>query len=61
MLDVTVTADGRVINPIVIKGLDWAWKKKRWRRCEVENAGGFGAGGKPVACRVQIEVTFHLY
>ena len=62
LLDVTVTADGRVINPIVIKGPGLGLEEKalsQVRNWKMRPA--VGPSGKPVNCRVQIEVTFHLY
>jgi periplasmic protein TonB len=62
LLDVTVTADGRVINPIVIKGPGLGLEEKAL--AQVKNwkmRAAVGPSGKPVNCRVQIEVTFHLY
>jgi periplasmic protein TonB len=62
LLDVTVTADGRVIKPIVIKGPGLGLEEKALS--QVKNwkmRAALGPGGKPVDCRVQIEVTFHLY
>jgi protein TonB len=62
LLDVTVTADGRVIAPIVIKGPGLGLEEKAL--AQVKNwkmHPATGPGGKPVNCRVQIEVTFHLY
>lgn len=62
LLDVTVTADGRVINPQVIKGPGLGLEEKAL--AQVKNwkmRPAIGPGGKPVNCRVQIEVTFHLY
>jgi protein TonB len=62
LLDVTVTADGRVLNPVVIKGPGLGLEEKAL--AQVKNwkmRAALGPGGKPVACRVQIEVTFHLY
>jgi protein TonB len=62
LLDVTVTADGRVMNPVVIKGPGLGLEEKAL--AQVKNwkmRAALGPGGKPVACRVQIEVTFHLY
>jgi protein TonB len=62
LLDVTVTADGRVVNPIVIKGPGLGLEEKAL--AQVRNwkmRAALGPGGKPVPCRVQIEVTFHLY
>jgi periplasmic protein TonB len=62
LLDVTVTADGRVINPLVIKGPGLGLEEKAL--AQVRNwkmRAALGPNGKPVNCRVQIEVTFHLY
>ena len=62
LLDVTVTADGRVINPVVIKGPGLGLEEKALS--QVRNwkmRAAIGPSGKPVNCRVQIEVTFHLY
>lgn len=62
LLDVTVTADGRVLNPVVIKGPGLGLEEKAL--AQVRNwkmRAALGPGGKPVSCRVQIEVTFHLY
>ncbi|HEY2352672.1 MAG TPA: energy transducer TonB [Candidatus Acidoferrum sp.] len=62
LLDVTVTSDGRVINPVVIKGPGLGLEEKALT--QVKNwklRPALGPGGKPVNCRVQIEVTFHLY
>jgi protein TonB len=62
LLDVTVTTDGRVINPVVLKGPGLGMEEKalaQVRNWKLRPA--LGPGGKPVTCRVQIEVTFHLY
>jgi periplasmic protein TonB len=62
LLDVTVTADGRVIAPMVIKGPGLGLEEKAL--AQVKNwkmRPAVGPNGKPVNCRVQIEVTFHLY
>jgi protein TonB len=62
LLDVTVTADGRVIAPVVIKGPGLGLEEKAL--AQVKNwkmRPATGPGGKAVNCRVQIEVTFHLY
>jgi TonB family protein len=62
LLDVTVTADGRVVNPVIIKGPGLGLEEKAL--AQVRNwkmRAALGPGGKPVNCRVQIEVTFHLY
>jgi len=62
LLDVTVTADGRVVNPLVLKGPGLGLEEKalaQVRNWKMRPA--TGPSGKPVNCRVQIEVTFHLY
>jgi protein TonB len=62
LLDVTVTADGRVVSPIVIKGPGLGLEEKAL--AQVKNwkmRAAIGPSGKAVNCRVQIEVTFHLY
>jgi len=62
LLDVTVTADGRVLNPQVLKGPGLGLEEKAI--AQVKNwkmRPAVGPSGKPVNCRVQIEVTFHLY
>jgi len=62
LLDVTVTVDGRVINPIVIKGPGLGLEEKAI--AAVKNwklRPAVGPNGKPVNSRVQIEVLFHLY
>ncbi len=62
LLDVTVTADGRVVSPVVIKGPGLGLEEKalaQVRNWKMRPA--VGPSGKPVNCRVQIEVTFHLY
>ena len=62
LLDVTVTADGRVVNPLVLKGPGLGLEEKALS--QVKNwkmRPATGPSGKPVNCRVQIEVTFHLY
>lgn len=62
LLDVLVSADGRVSSPVVIKGPGMGLEEKalesvvKWKMRPAN-----GPGGKPVACRVQIEVTFRLY
>jgi periplasmic protein TonB len=62
LLDVTVTADGRVLNPIVIKGPGLGLEEKALAKVkEWKMRAALGPGGKAVTCRVQIEVTFHLY
>lgn len=62
LLDVVVTSDGRVISPQVIKGPGLGLEEKalaQVRNWKMRPA--LGPNGKPVNCRVQIEVTFHLY
>jgi periplasmic protein TonB len=62
LLDVIVTADGRVLSPQVIKGPGLGLEEKaiaqvlKWKM-----RAAVGPNGKPVTCRVNIEVTFHLY
>jgi periplasmic protein TonB len=62
LLEVTVTSDGRVLDPVVIKGPGLGLEEKaleRVRQWKLRPA--MGPGGKPVTCRAAIEVTFHLY
>jgi protein TonB len=62
LLDVTVTTEGRIVNPVVIKGPGLGMEEKalaQVRNWKLRPA--LGPGGKPVNCRIQIEVTFHLY
>jgi periplasmic protein TonB len=62
LLDVTVTADGRVVNPHVIKGPGLGLEEKALSQVKTwKMRPAIGPSGKPVNCRVQIEVTFHLY
>ena len=62
LLDVTITADGRVIDPVVVKGPGLGLDEKaiegvkKWKMRPAQ-----GPGGKPVTCRAPIEVTFRLY
>ncbi len=62
LLDVTVTAEGKVIDPRVIKGPGLGLNEKaleqvkKWKMKPAR-----GQDGKPADCRVQIEVTFHRY
>jgi periplasmic protein TonB len=62
LLEVTITADGRVIDPVVIKGPGLGLDEKaiegvrKWKM-----RAALGPGGKPVTCRAPIEVTFRLY
>jgi TonB family protein len=62
LLDVTVTADGRVTDAIVIKGPGLGLEERALEKVRTwKLRPAIGPGGKPVNCRVQIEVTFHLY
>ena len=60
LLDVTVTTDGKIINPVVVKGPGSGLNEKalaqvkKWKMKPALNP-----EGKPVNCRVQIEITFH--
>ncbi len=60
LLDVTVTTDGKIINPIVLKnpGLGLTEQAltqlQKWMLKPALNP-----EGKPVNCRVQIDITFH--
>jgi periplasmic protein TonB len=61
-LDVTVTIDGRVINPIVVKGPGLGLEEKAM--AQVKNwklRPAIGPNGKPVNARVIIEVSFRLF
>lgn len=61
LLDVVVTADGRVLDPRVLKGPGLGLEEKaiaavkNWRMRPAS-----GPNGKPVSCRVNIEVVFRL-
>jgi TonB family protein len=62
VLDVTVTADGQVTKPIVLKGPSDALSEQALeavRKWKMKPASG--PDGKPIDCRVQVEVTFHSY
>jgi periplasmic protein TonB len=62
LLDVIVTTDGRVIDPRILHGPGLGLEEKAI--AQVKNwkmRPALGPNGKPVTCRVQIEVTFHLY
>jgi periplasmic protein TonB len=60
LLDVTVTATGKVVDPIVLRspglGLD---KRALQRVAKWEMKAAVGPTGKPSDCRVQIEMNFH--
>ena len=60
LLDVTVTTDGRVTKPVVLKGRGTGLDEKALeavRNWKMKPASG--PDGKPLDCRVQVEVTFH--
>jgi TonB family protein len=60
LLDVTVTAAGKVVDSIVLRspglGLD---EKALQQVAKWEMTAAVGPTGKPADCRVQIEVNFH--
>jgi TonB family protein len=59
LLDVTVTTDGKIINPVVVKGPGSGLNEKalaQVKKWKMQPA--LSPGGKPVNCRVQIEITF---
>jgi TonB family protein len=61
IVDVIVTADGRATNPVVLKDPGLGLAKKavdQLRSWKMKPAPG--PDGKPVDCRVQLEVDFHL-
>jgi TonB family protein len=61
VLDVTVTSDGRVLDPRVVKGPGLGLEERalaQVRNWKMRPA--MGPNGKPVTCRVQIEVLFRL-
>jgi TonB family protein len=61
LLDVTVTADGRVMNPVVIKGPGLGLEEKALEQVRTwKMKPALGPNGKPVTCRTQIEVMFRL-
>jgi len=62
LLDVTITTDGQITNPVVLKGADVGLNNKalEWvRHWKMKPASG--PDGKPVDCRVQVEMTTHRY
>jgi protein TonB len=62
LLDVTVTSDGRVVNPQIVKGPGLGLEEKALAMVKTwKMRAALGPGGKPVTCRVTVEVTFHLY
>ncbi|MEQ1353017.1 MAG: energy transducer TonB [Candidatus Acidiferrum sp.] len=62
LLDITVTADGNVIDPVVTKSPGLGLNEKALKQVKKwKMKPALGQDGKPVNCRVQIEVSFHLY
>ncbi len=61
LLDVTVTPDGRVIDPVVITGPGMGLDEKAIERVKTwKMRAALGPGGKPTTCRVTIDVHFTL-
>lgn len=61
LLDVIVTADGRVIDPRVLKGPGLGLEEKAIAAVKTwKMRPASGPNGRPVACRVNIEVVFRL-
>lgn len=59
LLDVTVTTDGKIIDPVVVKGPGLGLNEKaleQVKKWQMQPA--LGPAGSPVNCRVQIEITF---
>jgi TonB family protein len=62
VLDVTVTTDGKIIDPTVVRGPGLGLNEKalaqvkKWKMQPALNP-----GGTPVSCRVQIEITFRRF
>jgi TonB family protein len=60
LLDITVTTEGKVIDPLLLKGPGSGLNEKaleqvrKWKMRPALNP-----DGKPVNCRVQVEITFH--
>lgn len=62
VLDITVTTDGKVIDPVVTKSPGLGLNEKALKQVKKwKMKPALGPDGKPVNCRVQIEVSFHLY
>jgi TonB family protein len=62
LLDVTVTSNGQVAKPMVVKGSGTGLDEQALeavRNWKMKPASG--PDGKPVDCRVQVEVTIHSY
>ena len=61
-LEITVTEDGRVVNPRAVQGPGLGLEEKaisQVRTWKLKPA--IGPSGRPVACRVTIEVAFRLF
>jgi protein TonB len=62
LLDVTVTTDGQIANPVVLKGPNAVLNNKALeavRNWKMKSARG--PDGQLVNCRVRVEIAFHLY
>ncbi len=60
LLDVTVTADGKVVEPVVLRNPGYGLEEKALQQMpKWKMKSALGSDGKPTDCRVQIEVTFH--
>jgi protein TonB len=61
VLNVTLTTEGRIIDASVVKGPGMGLEEKaleavkKWQLKPV-----IGPDGKPVAARIQIQVSFHI-
>jgi TonB family protein len=59
LLDVTVMPDGKVTDPIVVKGPGMGLNEKALEQVRIwKMKPALDQHGKPVKCRVQVEVTF---
>jgi TonB family protein len=60
LLDVTVMTDGKITDPIVVNGPGMGLNEKALEQVRTwKLKPARGPDGKPVKCRVRIEVTFH--
>jgi TonB family protein len=62
LLDVIVSADGQIAKAVVLKGPSDDLVERALeavRKWKMQPA--LGPDGNPVNCRVQVQVTFHLY
>lgn len=60
LLDVTVMTDGKITDPIVVKGPGMGLNEKALEQVRTwKLKPARGPDGKPVKCRVRVEVTFH--